>query len=164
MDSSTIGSLIARNKAIPAFALSACLAVLSLVFGFGPLGVLFFVLSFTAFDVLGFSLTMDRDAEESVNRYTYRVLQGAFQAVAVAFVFVTCGAWPAVACMVAWWFCVCDKLYYFVGEYPAQSDYPWLASWSIFALLKFVKVTPTHRNLWIVSILGLALSIFISIQ
>ncbi len=138
---------------------AAVLLALTLITGVPVIGLLFFVLTFTAFDVLGFDLTK-RDPDPSVLRTEYRIAQVIFQFVALALVLSACGWVALLAAALAWWFTACDRLYYVMMLEPDYGGrYTWLEGWSVFWVLNRLGVEAWQKSFNIVSVVGTALTV-----
>lgn len=117
---------------------------------------LLFVVAFTAFDSDGFKLTEVRDDALSELRLTYRVIQNVFEVIILWGIYQYAGYGPVVGCVIAHWFCVCDKLFYILRREPEYKGlYTWLY-WSVFGVLRIVRIQPTAAAFNIVAIIGFA--------
>ena len=138
---------------VPAF---LCLIEI-LIFHTPIIGLLFFILTFSALDCIGFTnLTAGRDADVSTGRVSYRILMASLQVTLITLVIATTSFWAGLACVIAWWFCDCDNMFYILQNVPqkATNTFPWLQSWSIFFVLKKLNIDATQKNFDIVAIIG----------
>src|ERR1039457_3460921 len=101
-------------------------------------GMLFFVLIFTILDIIGFVNLSARDNQNdgmNTPRIAYRIVQTTLQVLLCCLVVSLCGFWAMLGGMVAWWFGVCDYLFYVLqNDHNDYTPYPWL-NWSAAGIL-----------------------------
>ena len=152
-----------KDWTLKSVVLSAILIVLMFITHISAFGFLFFIVTFTWFDVIGFNLTAS-DAAISVPRIGYRVIQNAFMICLLLILLVTCGWVTVVASLVGWWFCVCDRLYYLLqNDVLTNTEYTWLEGWSIFAVLKQFGVKAMLPEFNTATILGILIGLTLTI-
>ena len=126
-------------------------------------GLLFFVLVFTSMDIIGFINLTARDTVLSVPRVSYRILMVTFQACLIALVVSLTNVSAGIACLIAWWFTMCDWLFYVLqGDWTYGNRYL-TYPWSVFGILNRIGIPTTKTSFAIVAILGLAAACAVSI-
>lgn len=132
--------LIKKDYSLHAIIMSAALLALSFFYAGKYFAYASFVIGFSAFDVLGFRHVLD--GRDGVPRAAYRFVQTSFQIIFIIFLYTYFGWQVAAASLVAWWFCLCDLLFYYFSKIPLDSHYTWL-NWSALGFIKLFK--PSFR-------------------
>lgn len=143
-----------------------CLPLMIVVTTIGAQPILFlmlFIVLFSAFDSMGYSLTQDRDDEWSELRISYRIIQDAFEIVLLFWIYSAAGWKPVIASLIAHWLTTCDKLFYILRREPDYpGEYTWLEGWSIFLLTKYIGIKPTTTKTFnIAAFTGFVLGVII---
>lgn len=161
----TVRSMWDKNYTLKSL-IPAMAFMISMIFlHWNILGLFFFISIFTIFDVVGFSgLTAGRDKDDSPERISYRIIQLIMQVVSIAFVYSACGWQGALASLLAWWFVVCDRLFYTLQKYPVAPDMyaDWLERWSVFMILKKYKINAYGKEFNTIALIGFIISCIIT--
>lgn len=128
--------LIKKDLSVFAIVITAVLLGLSIFFNNKYCAYASFVIGFSAFDVLGFRHVLDYRGGAA--RAAYRFVQTSFQLIFTLFLYTHFGWQVAAASTLAWWFCLCDLLFYPLSKIPLDSNYTWL-NWSVFSIIKLFK-------------------------
>lgn len=134
---------------------------LMLVTGWSIAGLVFATIGFSVFDLIGFTIATEGldDTTSAKKTVLYRVIQVFTQLVMYALVWKSCGLIATLACAVAWWFTVCDKLFYVIGKSDYKGNYPWLEGWSLFFILKKLGINADDKSFNAVVLVGSILAI-----
>ncbi len=133
--------------------------------GYGPIGVLFFLVAMAEIDAIlsifvvrlsfhqnkhGFYRTEDFERDW----LRYRMLLSMTKAALLFVVATSCGASATIACFVMWFFTTTLRLRYIILRWSMDDHYPDLQRWSVFAILSEAGIQPKLRNFNILAILG----------
>lgn len=140
-----------------------CLAVgmLSLIgaFFWQPLGVIFWVCVFTAFDHLLFLDVLTKVPKEipHVPEAAYRIAQGSIHILMLVVTYLVTQSWQVcLATQIIWWTLGCDVLYYIIGKHEFDQTWTWVR-WSVW----FFKKEVSNVLVIIGSIIGVITAILV---
>lgn len=127
-------------------------------------GMMFFILIFTVFDVMGYGNVFDlipTNKEKKEVLYAYRFLQNTFMIILLAFIYYHFSYIAVIAGIIAWWLTFCDYLYYILlfKKLDDYGDYFWLKGWSIFMVYKLFGWKVSRTWFIIFAYLGLMVGV-----
>ena len=141
--------------------------ILTLFLHIGVLGWLFFIISFSCFDIYGYqnietisSLTTADITSPTMN---YRIIQNVYYVIALILVGMTTSWIVPILCVFSHLMCTCDWLFYFLQKDPTLEQpanlYPWLNGWSIFLILQHLGMPTNTKNFTTMALLGAIIAI-----
>ena len=146
--------------------------ILGIFFHIAIFAWLFFIVSFTCFDILGFGnvekISALNKAEDIPTTMNYRIIQNVYYVIALILVgMATMTTGSFLTFFIVPLFCItshicttCDYLFYVLqkNDIPTNAD-DWLDSWSIFGILKPLGFKADANNFTTMALLGIIIAI-----
>jgi hypothetical protein len=126
-----------------------------------PLILIFALMSFTAFDTIGWESVAH--SEERMNVVRYRIDQTTYQYIVAALATSVSGGliWVTIGYIILWWIGLCDVLFYYLlkkqDDLYSYGNMPWVWWTPLGIYNKFMGRDTTGKELATISFIGLTL-------